>query len=714
MPTRVPLSVGDRAAQQPAAASRTEHQTQIQALRAIAVVSVVVFHFWPQWLTGGYVGVDVFFVISGYLMTNSILHIQAAQGPRLRSTMREFYSRRIARILPAAVLTLLVCTVITLAALPIETWSQNFTQILASAFFVENWVLAASATDYLGSTTGSVVQHFWSLSIEEQFYAVWPLIVWYAAKVGPRVTARGRFVRLLACFGALTALSFWFSVQETLSDSSVAYFHTGTRFWELSFGALILIVDRHLREHGSARAAAGWAGLVLIAYAVLTFDENTPFPSWRALVPVLGAALVIMSSPQSSPWGPGRLLAHRAAQWTGDISYSVYLLHWPMLILVGAMAVGSEASNLAKLVLLALVFVLAWLMKRHVEDRFRRSNRVPVAARVSGRGQRRPAGTSLPRTLLAIGIVQLLVIVVSLAGLRQFSSLSQSIEVSTAAFTTSPSAQEACFAAMSAGRKSSSCPQPTTSVLALVPSPLHARIDFPYERCQELRSTTVSQGLRCDLAAGSAGRVVIAGDSHMTMWIPAILPWAAAHDYSVTTFLRSGCPLTAGAPGLCGEWNTKILATITQLRPEYVLTSAMSAPMAMGDAEVQRRVEGLATRWQALSNLGSKIIAFRDIPQPDNAGVASVPVCLTSKLSFSACTFDKARSLSRDMVVPAARHVPGASTIDLSSRFCPAATCEPQIDGLLVWIDGGHMSSYFARSLTKALAVQLDAATARH
>ncbi|SOD70618.1 peptidoglycan/LPS O-acetylase OafA/YrhL [Jatrophihabitans sp. GAS493] len=684
-------------------------QPQIQALRAIAVLSVIFYHFWPHSMPGGYAGVDVFFVISGYLMTKSILRIREDSGARLGATMREFYARRLTRILPAALVVLLLCAVMVMATLTLVVWTKNLKDILASALFVENWQLAANSTDYLGSTTGSAVQHFWSLSVEEQFYAVWPLVVFFAAGGSPRLTPRGRTVRLLVCFGALTTLSLVYSIHETDVNASVAYFNTGTRFWELSCGALTFVVGRQMTMNRAAQAIAGWIGLALIAYTLATFNAVTLFPGWRALIPVGGAALVILASSSSAAWSPIRYLAAGPVQWIGDISYSMYLIHWPLLILTtGVFVNGSELSGAAKVLLLLVILGLSWLMKRFVEDRFRRSN----AARTRG-GHRRlslaPARVWMRRrrTLMFIVAAQVAVLLVASGGLRHYDQVIARSGQSSQRFLESTTAQAACFAAISEQRASAACPQVIDStVLAAVPSPLTASQDWPYRSCQHPTSAGMT---RCDLLKGSGPVIVAAGDSHTTQWLPAILPWASEHHMTLITFLRSGCPLIQGgyAGPVCEDWNKQVLDQIRDIKPAYVLTSAQST---VSDGSANSSGESLIRGWQAVAALGPKIIAFRDIPQPHFGGAGDLPICVTTKASFKACQFTEADGLSHDLVPSAAEAVPGTSTIDLSEYFCPHSICQPEIDGILLWIDGSHMSSYFSRGLAEALRPKLDRA----
>src|SRR3954463_13198223 len=213
--------------------ARVDVRPEIQGLRAVAVAVVVVCHFWPSALPGGFVGVDVFFVISDFLITSHLLREVARTG---RVSLAAFWARRARRILPAALLVLALCALATVAFVPEVHRQQFFAEIRASTFYVQNWELAHSAVDYFAAGDGpSPVQHFWSLSAEEQFYLVWPVLILAAAAIGAR---RGRERRVFAALAAVTAASFAYSVHKTGADPRAAYFVTSTRAWEFGAGGL--------------------------------------------------------------------------------------------------------------------------------------------------------------------------------------------------------------------------------------------------------------------------------------------------------------------------------------------------------------------------------------------------------------------------------------------------------------------------------------------
>ncbi|WP_350349150.1 acyltransferase [Agromyces sp. G08B096] len=350
--------------------SRSAVRPEIQALRAIAVSAVVLHHGWPAVAPAGYMGVDVFFVVSGFLITGLLLREHERSG---RISLGRFYLRRARRILPAAVVVLAAVSAATVAFVPKTEWFQWFREIVASALYVENWQLVADsqnpARDDLASTP---VQHYWSLSVEEQFYLVWPLLLilalWFAAKRG-----RGATPTLLIALGVVTAGSFALSVATTAADHNIAYFSTLTRTWEFGVGGLLAVATAHGRASGTPalRAAASWAGLALIALPILVFHDEAAFPGLVVLLPVAGALAVIWARMPQPRWSPAALLRLAPVQWTGDLSYSLYLWHWP-IIMLAPYVTGIPSPPWIMVLLVVLSFAVSDLSKRCIEDPFRR------------------------------------------------------------------------------------------------------------------------------------------------------------------------------------------------------------------------------------------------------------------------------------------------------------------------------------------------------
>jgi peptidoglycan/LPS O-acetylase OafA/YrhL len=350
----------------------TTIRPEVQALRAVAVTAVVLHHGWPAVAPAGYMGVDVFFVVSGFLITGLLLREVERTG---HLSLSGFYLRRARRILPAAMVVLVAVSLLTLALAPYRDWAAYFREIVASAFYVENWRLAIDSQLLAFSTLESTpVQHFWSLSVEEQFYLAWPLLVllallfvrWRGGRIG---------AVLAVVLGATTAASFVGSLALTAEDHNLAYFSTLGRAWEFGVGGLLALLMASPRFRASAapsiRAAASWAGLALIVVPIVTFHDSDAFPGLWVLIPVAGTLAVIWAGMPEPRWSAAPLARLRPVQWVGDISYSLYLWHWPIFMFT-PMLLGMPSPPWLMVLLVGLSLAVAAASKRWVEDPFRR------------------------------------------------------------------------------------------------------------------------------------------------------------------------------------------------------------------------------------------------------------------------------------------------------------------------------------------------------
>ncbi|MBY4127362.1 acyltransferase family protein [Rhodococcus fascians] len=365
---------------------RRSARPDIQGLRMIAVVLVVLSHLfgWPR---GGFIGVDVFFVVSGFLITLSLLDTYERTG---RISFSNFYRRRIRRIVPAATLVLVVTVVASYFVFAETIVKAVAYDAIAAFFFSANWRFAIGGTDYFTADSFvSPLQHYWSLSVEEQFYFVWPAVV---LGIGVVVAARqgARRVRLALSalvMGAIVAGSFSYALMDTADSPTWAYFSTFSRVWELGIGALLAITVSYFeRIPNSLRPALAWTGLLAIfAGAFVTTADSEGFPAPWAALPVLGTALVIGAG-VDGPLKYLRVLTNRASTYVGDISYSLYLWHWPVIILLGTVLDESSGFYLAAL---AMMFSLAVLSYALVEDPIRRSNWLASSTKSNAEGQSR-------------------------------------------------------------------------------------------------------------------------------------------------------------------------------------------------------------------------------------------------------------------------------------------------------------------------------------
>ena len=341
----------------------SSYRADIDGLRAIAVVSVVVYHAFPTLLGGGFVGVDVFFVISGFLISGIIF----VGLERRTFSFMDFYARRVRRIFPALVLTLAVSLIVGWVLLLADEYKQLGKHVAAGAAFVSNFLLWKESGYFDLASQSKPLLHLWSLAIEEQFYLCWPLLLWVAY----------RYRRSLLTLTLIIALgSFAINILTSTSDSVAAFYSPLSRFWELMIGGILASVTLH---HPAYFASAGnlrtASGLVLIAIASFFIRDTSNFPGWLALLPCGGAFLILSAKP--TVWLNRRILGQSALVAVGRISYPLYLWHWPALF---AMSLLSSRSRISRLVAIVISFVLATLTYQLIEKPIRRSRAMNFSA----------------------------------------------------------------------------------------------------------------------------------------------------------------------------------------------------------------------------------------------------------------------------------------------------------------------------------------------
>jgi peptidoglycan/LPS O-acetylase OafA/YrhL len=681
------LAVPRRAVPPAAPTPRRRVREEIQALRAIAVALVVLFHLWPHAVPGGFLGVDVFFVISGFLITGLLVREVERRGT---VSLTAFWARRARRLLPAALLVVLTCAVATVALVPVTAWDQFFAELRASAAYVQNWHLASTAVDYFAAHDApSPVRHFWSLSAEEQFYVVWPLLVLAGAVMARRA---GIAVVLVVA----TLLSLGCSIYLTTTDPAVAYYATPTRAWEFGAGGLLALAPR---EDGARPVLAGvlsWVGLAGIAFAALSFNERLAFPGWAALLPVGGALAIIRAGMPSPRWAPSAMLRAVPFQFLGDVSYSVYLWHWPLLIFA-PYAVGGTPT----LAILALTVGAAWLTKRFVEDPVRAAPRPPRW------------------TLAAAAIATVAVVGVTLAGsARVQARIDHDAQVTRHTVQHKPR----CFGA-EAHDPRRPCQNPALRSM-VVPTPIEAK-KMPNapckitERDRRLRVCAFGQ-----LATRAATTVAVLGDSHASHWRPALEVVARSRRWRGLSITRTGCPFSHAVPDVvgrarvhCAQWNRQVVDWFGRHQEirTVVVASHAGADIVVppGRDPFAVKEQGYVEAWRELPRSVKRIVVIRDTPLLR----ASTLACVQEAMDHGgpagpACAVPRRVALQPDPQVAAARRVGTARVrvVDLTPIMCDARTCPAVIGGALAFKDQDHLTAVFAATLGPFLRRTIDRA----
>ncbi|MCI0687957.1 MAG: acyltransferase, partial [Sporichthyaceae bacterium] len=648
-------------------------------------------------LPGGFVGVDVFFVISGFLITGLLVNELNRTG---RISLLQFYARRAKRLLPATAIVLLATAALVVAFVPKVQWKSIGGDIVASAMYVVNWRLADRSVDYLAEDTlASPVQHFWSLAVEEQYYLVWPLllllITWWARRHGRSLTS---WLWIGLAVIALPSLA-W-SIAQTAYEPAKAYFITTTRMWELAIGAGVAIGATQLNRMPRALALVlGWGGLLAIAITGLAITVETAWPGYAAALPTLGAAAVIASGVAAGRYGPVVLLGTGLFRWVGALSYSLYLWHWPLVAI--ATAHWGELSVSAGLAIVTLSFIPAWLTYRLVENPFRYSRAISRSPRLS---------LSLGANFTLAGVVAGLLVALALP--TTSGALAQGRSAPGAAALS----QDASGQVSNQGRAI------VESVDWVVPDPLLATEDVPEayaDSCQV--GIAPSDLIACDYGvADGKTTVALVGDSKALQWLPALQELATSNDWHVVTYTKSGCPLANAMTTLdgthyesCAAWNAKVLEQLTGPdRPDYVFTSQRrTRALDAAGAETQEAMQAaLRSSWSTLTDAGIDVIVLADNPDPHNR----VYECVAENMQqLSQCTFsraDGARSSAAPVQAAAAKGMPGVEMIDLVDAICPGDSCPPVIGQVLVYRQGSHLTATYVTSLSGHLRTALDAA----
>lgn len=670
----------------------------VQGLRAIAVLLVVLYHFWPARLPGGYVGVDVFFVISGFLITGHLMRELEATG---RVRLAGFWARRARRLLPASLLVLLFCAVVVSIPYltPISALQREVSEIIASTFYVENWYLAITSADYLGHTGDpSTVQHYWSLSLEEQFYAVWPLLLLLAGAIAVRWVGGRRRTVTVATIAVVSAASLALSIVLTATDPAPAYFNTFGRMWEFGVGALIALAPRARVRQAGLSFLLGWGGVAALVYAAFRFDGSTPFPGSAALLPVAGAAAVIAAANTGRWWYPTRILSVRPARFTGDISYSLYLWHWPLIVIAPFVPFWGLSFG-HRVALLVLCFVLAWLTKRFVEDPVRRW-RVLTA---------RPPRITLWSSLAAMVAVA----AVALAG---WSANAPAYRTGVAEIAQLRESPPPCFGAASVlDAACSGEPAPAT----ILPAPGFAGADKPADE-QCFVQLNQSAPVTCTFGSTDpdAPVVVLIGDSHAFQLLPTMQRLADERGWRLDVLVKGACPWNTQAVAAdaaftasCTQWREAVAAQLIADPPDAVVTAALaSTPYTSegyGTAH-QAAVAGYREAWEPMTAAGVPIVTMVDNP----VWPADPNTCLRTRTE-SECSAARTDVLvADDPLRDAAAGMTGVTLLDFTDVYCGPDRCAPVVGGANVYRDQDHLTVTFADTLGPSLGAAVDAALA--
>ena len=739
--------------QEPEASQRVPHdghtppesrfRPDIEGLRAVAVLAVVLFHAGIPGLDGGFVGVDVFFVISGFLITGLLWREATATGT---IRFRNFYGARARRLLPASATVGVVTMVAAALLLPAMQVKSVAMDGITSALYVSNYWFIGSGVNYFGKESllaPSPFQHYWSLGVEEQFYLVWPLLIvataWLLRKVRrhraethARNLATSSVRPYLVLLAVIAAVSFTLSLVLTLLLPPVAYFSLPTRAWQLAAGGLVALTVLHWRRLSRRIAVAtGWAGMVLIVLACTQLNGDTAYPGVAALLPTLGTVLVIGAGCAAPTRGCGRLLSSKPMGAIGRMSYSWYLWHWPVLVLAPVL-VGHRLGLIASLVAVAVSAALAALTLRFIENPLRFAPRIRSSARNS---------LLLGAVATAVAVAVCAVVLVRVpapAGRGPAVDPPALAAVPVPAAGASPQAYDAAVretfgevqAAVAASRDVQVVPSNPTPPLTGGMSEQMAIVTGGCLRVMPFDS----EQPECTVGdPDSPTRVALIGDSRAAMFNPAFQKLAEQRQWRLTMMAKAGCPITdlpitrqlnGLAEGIfqCGRWRERIIDRLRADPHQLIVVGSARAYDANGSHTMAPGLKMFDEAWmnsltglvRELRETGAQVLVLG--PTPDLP--ASAPTCLAGHLDDAttcADVWDAAEQTKRAHGMAeeaAATRAAGGQYADLTELFCTDNRCPAIVGNILVYFDSGHMTQEYARFIAPALGAVADRALA--
>ncbi len=687
------------------------------------MLAVVLFHAESPGVGGGFVGVDVFFVISGFLITGMLWREVSNSGT---VGLRRFYGARARRLLPASAIVgavTLIASAVLLSPLQVRTVTYDG---IASSLYVSNmWFVLQNADYFAHEETPSPFQHYWSLGVEEQFYLVWPPLIigtaWLIRRTRRRAAAHKRSsVRpYLVTLLLVASLSFAISLVLTNMWPPAAFFLMPTRAWQLAAGGVVaLTASQWRRIPAPLTAIAGWAGLWTILLTCTGLSATTPYPGTAALLPALGTVLAIGAGCAAPARGVGRVLALPPIRAVGRVSYSWYLWHWPVLVLAAPL-LGHPLGLAGRLGTVVISGGLAVLTLRFIEN--------PLRFALSVRG-------SATRSLALGGVATAVAVSVGMALLVWVPApVGHGAPAAALTVTVMPtpagSSLDAYDAAVQRAFAEVQSAVAASAELKAVPSNLEPPLSATAGERETMGRDGCARNLfevtQPECASGdtdSTTTVAVVGDSHAAMWSSAFQQVAAQRHWRLEMLNKGFCPLLdlpIISPLLhreyteCEQWRGQIIARLQAERPRLVVLSiardygAGTGLMSYGPAWIN----SLTRLVQRLHDTGAQVLVLGPTPNPHSV----VPICLSSHLDdATACAPKRSTAVIQTGIAAeaAATDAGDGQYADLTALFCTVDRCPVIIGNTLVYLDSNHLTVEYSRRLAPVIGALADRALA--
>jgi peptidoglycan/LPS O-acetylase OafA/YrhL len=644
---------------------------EIEGIRAVAAFLVAVYHIWFGSVSGG---VDVFFIVSGYLITTSLL----TKMERTGSISFVSYLLGLAkRLFPLAFLVLFVTGVLSVIALPQARWEQVTGEMIASLFYFQNWQLASDAVDYLAQNNqASPLQHYWALSIQGQFYITWPIVIFLSVVLAGKVLKKPVRKTLLSILAITFIASLSYSVYITAVNQPWAYFDSFARVWEFSLGGITALLLPYIALSRKVSFVFGWTGLAIISLTGLILPVSDVFPGYAALLPVSGVMLIIASSQNGGGRGVQRLLGSKWFLYFGRISYAFYLWHWPLLIFYYVFWDRENVTFMGGLFILLTAFFLSVISSKLVES--------PI---------RNMKVQESPRKLAGI------------LTLMMFPVLAMTISWNVYVNEMQEELYEQYEVADHPGALVLEDGVRAAEDAELLPTPVQAESDLPQfydDNC--FAGGSSRELIECSYGDTENPKYIVAlvGGSHSGHWFPALEEIAEDRKIQIDVYNKDGCRFTSEdfdgrLPTDCMEWNDALMNRLLEDPPDVVFTTA-------NVNESPEIPEGYLEAWGELDGI-TQIFALRDTPHLGE----SIPLCIEN--NSEVCGMPKEEVLFEEIPWEVTDDIPENMTFaELTKYFCDEEECFPTKGNVMIYRDEHHLTTLYARSLAPALEEHLNIA----
>lgn len=637
---------------------------EIEGVRVFAALLVAIYHIWLGSVSGG---VDVFFIVSGYLITISLLTKMENVG---KINYHEYVLGLARRLFPLAFTVLISIVIISFMIMPQLQWKQIISEIFSSAFYFQNWQLATNAVDYLAQNNeASPLQHFWALSIQGQFYITWPFIIFMTYWLAKKILKTPVRKTLLVVLSIMFIASISYSIYITNENQPWAYFDTFARVWEFSLGGILALLLPYLRFTKVISIVIGWLGLGIICFTGILLPVSTVFPGYAALLPITGVILVIISAENTSKFGVDRFLGTKPFQYFGKISYGFYLWHWPLLIFYYTFFGTDVISIVDGTLIMVATAILSIITVKLVETPIRK-----ISVKQS---KRKLVGS------LAILIIPLVLLNTS----WNIYANSKVDSVFSGAYTVEdyPGAAAAFGDAIANSDIEPIMQESEDS--SLLPA------FYSSSKCYANNKEETEVKI-CSFGNTENPDFVIAlvGGSHSGHWFPALEELSEKHNFQIDVYNKDGCrfsddDMNGVLTEPCMEWNENVVEVLLENAPDLIFTTATvnnGSEVPTGYVNQFKKFEGKI-----------EIFAIRDNPRMDE----NIPLCLETK-SLEECSKLRVEALAEEIPWENTEGIPSNVTFaDLSNAFCDDDTCFPVIGNVIVYRDQAHLTTLYVKTL---------------